>query len=69
MSLPLCMTVLRQGKVICAAGYEEKTFPELDLGHKDIKAVHAFNEHVSKDTRVQAVILPFSDGMTIIRKV
>lgn len=65
----ICDNVLRQGKVICAAGYEEGTFPESDLGHEDIKAVHAFNEHVSKDTRVQAVILPFSDGMTIIRKV
>lgn len=66
--LILYMIVLRQGKVIRAAGYEEGTIPESDPDHKDAKAVHVFNEHVSKDTRVQAVILPFGDGMTIIRK-
>ncbi|KAI7884774.1 O-methyltransferase [Lichtheimia hyalospora FSU 10163] len=63
----VCDNVLRQGKVISAAGYEG-TIPESDRDYEDAMAIHAFNEHVSKDTRVQAVILPLGDGMTIIRK-
>ncbi len=30
--------------------------------------IHAFNEFVAKDNRVEKVILPLRDGLTIIRK-
>lgn len=35
---------------------------------KDTKNLHAFNDFISKDTRVDKVILPIRDGITIIRK-
>lgn len=64
-----CVTVLRQGNVVRAAGYEEG--PITGRGpdpEAHAKAVHEFNQHVAKDARVQAVILPLFDGMTLIRK-
>lgn len=30
--------------------------------------VHKFNQHVANDTRVESVMLPVFDGLTIIRK-
>ena len=30
--------------------------------------VHRFNQHVAKDPRVESVMLPVFDGLTIIRK-
>lgn len=64
-----CVTVLRQGNVVRAAGYEQGPItgrgPDAE---SHAKAVHEFNQHVAKDIRVQAVILPIYDGMTLIRK-
>jgi len=35
---------------------------------KDTVALRAFNDHVAKDPRVQSVILPLADGLTLARK-
>jgi predicted O-methyltransferase YrrM len=35
---------------------------------KNAKAIHAFNEHVAKDERVQQVILTVRDGLMMIIK-
>jgi predicted O-methyltransferase YrrM len=35
---------------------------------KNPKAIHAFNEHVSKDERTEKVMLTIRDGLTLIRK-
>lgn len=35
---------------------------------KNTKAIHAFNEHVAKDNRVQQVLLTVRDGVSLIRK-
>jgi spermidine synthase len=35
---------------------------------KNPKAIHAFNEHVSRDERTEKVILTIRDGLTLIRK-
>lgn len=35
---------------------------------KNPKAIHAFNEHVSKDVRTEKVMLSIRDGLTLIRK-
>lgn len=35
---------------------------------KNAKAIHSFNEHVSKDDRVQRVLLTVRDGLMMIRK-
>ncbi len=35
---------------------------------KSAKAIHAFNEHIKKDTRVEQVLLTVRDGLLLIRK-
>lgn len=35
---------------------------------KNAKAIHAFNEHVAADTRVEQVVLTVRDGLMLIRK-
>ena len=32
------------------------------------RAISEFNEHVRRDERVEAVLLPFRDGLTLIRR-
>lgn len=49
--------VLWSGKVL----HEQKD--------KKTKVIHEFNEKVSQDDRVEKVILPIRDGITLIRKV
>ncbi|MBO1363051.1 class I SAM-dependent methyltransferase [Prevotella sp. A2931] len=41
--------------------------PTYDHDHQT-KGIRAFNDHVAADTRVEKVILPLRDGLTIIRK-
>lgn len=36
---------------------------------KNAKAIHAFNEKIKKDSRVEQVLLPVRDGITLIRKI
>ena len=38
------------------------------ISGKNAKAVHAFNEHVQNDLRVQQVMLTIRDGLMVIRK-
>lgn len=52
----LCDNVLWSGKVI---------HPNAD---KETSAIHAFNEYIAKDGRVEKVLLPLRDGLYIIRK-
>lgn len=42
--------------------------PEMVNKDKDTKNLHDFNDFISKDIRVDKVILPVRDGITIIRK-
>lgn len=42
--------------------------PEVLAKDKDTKNLHAFNTFIANDTRVENVILPVRDGITIIRK-
>jgi len=35
---------------------------------KNAKAIHAFNEHIKKDNRVEQVLLTVRDGLLLIRK-
>lgn len=41
---------------------------EENIKGKNALAIHAFNEHVSKDKRVQQVIVTLRDGLMMIRK-
>ena len=42
--------------------------PEIVAKDKDTRNLYEFNEFISKDTRVEQIILPVRDGITIIRK-
>lgn len=42
---------------------------ETDIKGKNAKAIHAFNEHVKQDNRVEQVLLTVRDGLLLIRKV
>ncbi|HVH06459.1 MAG TPA: class I SAM-dependent methyltransferase [Myxococcota bacterium] len=55
--LILADNVLWMGRVADPAADDEQT-----------KAIRAFNDHVAKDERVERVMLPVSDGLTLIRK-
>ena len=39
-----------------------------EISGKNAKAIHAFNEHVKNDTRVEQVMLTVRDGLSFIRK-
>jgi caffeoyl-CoA O-methyltransferase len=41
---------------------------EENISGKNAKAIHAFNEHIAKDNRVQRIILTVRDGLMMIRK-
>jgi caffeoyl-CoA O-methyltransferase len=55
--LILADNVLWMGRVADPAADDEQT-----------KAIRAFNDHVANDERVERVMLPVSDGLTLIRK-
>jgi caffeoyl-CoA O-methyltransferase len=38
------------------------------IGDAPTRAIRAFNAHVSADERAETVLLPFADGLTLIRK-
>ena len=42
--------------------------PEVVARDKDTRNLHAFNTFIAQDTRVEKIILPVRDGITIIRK-
>ena len=41
---------------------------EKNISGKNPKAIHAFNQHVANDNRVDKVMLTVRDGLTLIRK-
>jgi predicted O-methyltransferase YrrM len=43
------------------------TDPAYDRDHQT-QGIRRFNDHIAKDTRVEQVILPLRDGLTLIRK-
>ncbi len=65
----LTLPRLKKGGVILADNvlFHGEVLEEKISG-KNAKAIHAFNEHVAKDPRVQQVILTLRDGLMIIRK-
>jgi caffeoyl-CoA O-methyltransferase len=41
---------------------------ETDSGDATVQAIRAFNEHAAADTRMETVILPIADGITLSRR-
>ncbi|PLX01802.1 MAG: methyltransferase [Marinilabiliales bacterium] len=60
----LADNVLWSGKVL----HPEKKTSKSNKADKETKGIVAFNKHVKKDKRVEKVIIPIRDGVTIIRK-
>lgn len=48
--------------------WDGKVIQKVDPNDKQTIAVMAFNDFVAKDQRVETVLLPMRDGLTIIRK-
>ena len=40
-----------------------------NISDKYTKNIREFNDFISKDKRVEKVIIPFGDGMTVCRKI
>jgi caffeoyl-CoA O-methyltransferase len=55
---------LTAGGVIAA----DNTLFGLDTESENAKAITRFNEHILRDDRVEAVLLPFREGVTLIRR-
>ena len=55
--LILVDNVLQRGRVV-----------EADANDDEVQAVRELNERIAGDTRVEAVMLPLADGLTIVRK-
>lgn len=64
------LLVLYFGQVHRQAGFDDDASPVQASKNiqKIARAVHQFNEHVRNDPRVQTVILPVFDGVSVIRK-
>ena len=40
-----------------------------DINDKITKSIRDLNDFISKDTRIEKVMVPFGDGMTVCRKI
>lgn len=66
----MVLSLLRPGGYILADNTlwdGHVTDPAYDHDHQTI-GIRRFNDHIAEDTRVEQVILPLRDGLTIIRK-
>ncbi len=65
----LTLPALNTGGIIVADNvlFHGKVF-ENPIEGKSAKAIQLFNDHVKNDGRVAQVMLPFRDGLTVIRK-
>lgn len=62
------LQVLFFGQVHRVAGYGEASLEASKNILNTAKKAHKFNQHVLSDPRVQVVVLPIFDGVSIIRK-
>ena len=65
----LTLPLLKKGRFILADNvlYHGEILEEKIKG-KNAKAIHSFNEHVRKDSRVQQVMMTVRDGLMLIQK-
>ena len=61
---------LRSGAYILADNtlWDDKVLDEAPARDPQTLGIKTFNDHVTADTRVEKIILPIRDGLTIIRK-
>ena len=49
--------------------WDGKVLKPVDPKDKETIAIMKFNEFIAKDTRIEKVLLPVRDGLTLIRKI
>ena len=67
----MVLKILRPGGFILADNTlwdGHVTDPAYDRDHQT-QGIRRFNDHIAQDTRVEQVILPLRDGLTLIRKI
>jgi predicted O-methyltransferase YrrM len=64
----LLIIVLFFGQVHRQAGFGHTEAEVSKNIRKQATKVHTFNAHIAKDPRVELVILPLFDGLTLVRK-
>ncbi len=67
----MVLKILRPGGFILADNTlwdGHVTDPAYDRDHQTL-GIRRFNDHIAQDTRVEQVILPLRDGLTLIRKI
>lgn len=67
----LLLPQMPSGGIILADNvlWKNKVLTEIDDKDKMTKSLHEFNIFIKEDERVEAVILPIRDGLTMIRKI
>lgn len=67
----ICLPKLRKGGFILAdnALWYGKVVSTTVASEKDTNAIRLFNDHVQHDSKTENMLLPFEDGIMIIRKV
>jgi caffeoyl-CoA O-methyltransferase len=62
---------LRPGGLLVADNVLQKgnaAAPPADDDHESVAAIRAFNDHVTADERMESVLLPLADGLTLARR-
>ena len=53
---------------LCGGTIPSNNGQEVMLSLERMNNIKEFNDHISKDTRVEKLIIPLGDGMTVCRK-
>lgn len=60
---------LRPGGLLLADNvFQGGRVVDADTGDENVDAIRAFNDHVADDPRVEVVVLPVADGLTVARR-
>lgn len=66
----LVLPLMRSGGLIVADDvlWDGKVYADIPSGDTQTRALLEFNDHVASDPRVEVVMLPLRDGLSLIRK-
>lgn len=66
----LVLPLMRSGGLIVADDvlWDGKVYADIPSGDAQTRALLEFNDHVASDPRVEVVMLPLRDGLSLIRK-
>ena len=66
----LVLPLMRSGGLVVADDvlWDGKVYADIPAGDAQTRALLEFNDHVASDPRVEVVMLPLRDGLSLIRK-